>query len=172
LTFLPCLSGKFPDQAQAFPSRAHKFSWPGERRGCQGPRSGPQGSSLTAAPLPAQHRARGTEGRPKRSITADRSQLQRMMHQSQPIAADHILLQRITAHYIPNAIRCGSLRFAVIGCNRMFELGGQDRQGTCTLRPALSDGRVHLFAAGSTSRNPSRLCMHLTLTQLQAPAKE
>jgi len=42
------------------------------------------------------------------SITAYRIRLQRMMHQSQPIAADYILLQRITVNYIPTAIRRNS----------------------------------------------------------------
>jgi len=47
-------------------------------------------------------------------ITAYCIRLQRMMYQSQPIAADSIFSRRITAHCISNAIRCDSLQHVAI----------------------------------------------------------
>ena len=47
-------------------------------------------------------------------IAANHIRLQRMIYQSQPIVADCIFPQRITAHYIANAIRLDSPQSAAI----------------------------------------------------------
>jgi len=93
-------------------------------------------------------------------ITAYCIRLQRMMYQSQPIAADCIFSRRIAAHCISNAIRCNSLQHTAIGY-----LSFEGRTGTVHVPFALhSEGkgliRIHQDAQRTKKRQLQEEARH------------